>query len=278
MHSSYYVSKRLILFPILVVAATQLLLLRSVSSLNLTNAYLQHKCLISQRKYKRGSDYEKALKDIVESYSVKPKDSYGFRTGFGQTAYGKEPHIVASTFQCRIDSRGPKCASCVATASSELLRKRCPRNKGALIWYDQCLVEFSSFDTMGRINYDDNFCLPSAKNMSGDSISFEDRVFLLSNLTTLAVTKIDDKIEGIKKPVLYAAGEKRIGRKNLYAMVQCSADLSDRGCDACLTHYMMHFQECWKHKQGVRVLSRSCSFRYELYPFINPKSPYYTKF
>jgi len=139
-------------------------------------------------------------------------------------------------------------------------------------------VEFSSLDTSGQINYDDNFCMPSAKNLIGNSISLEERLHLLNNLTKIAVTKIDKNIEGIKKPVLYAAGEKRLGTKSLYGMVQCSADLSVQGCNECMLYYIVHFQECWESKQGVRVLSRSCNFRYELYPFINPKGPYYTKF
>ncbi|CAH8261370.1 unnamed protein product [Arabidopsis lyrata] len=159
-----------------------------------------------------------------------------------------------------------------------LLRKRCPRDKGAIIWYDQCLVDFSSLDTFGQINYDDNFCMPSTKNLIGDSISFEERLRLLDNLTEMAVTKIDRNIKGIKKAVLYAAGERRLGKNNLYGMVQCSGDLSVQGCNECMTYYTVHFQNCWKSKQGVRVLSRSCNFRYELYPFINPKGPYYTKF
>lgn len=139
-------------------------------------------------------------------------------------------------------------------------------------------MEFSSFDTTGQINYDDNFCIPSAKNVTGDSTSFEEGLFLLSNLTQLATTKRDKNIKGVNRPVLYAAGEKRFGKKNMYAMVQCTKDLTVKGCNECITYYMVHFQECWKRKQGVRVLSRSCNFRYELYPFINPKSPYYTKF
>lgn len=117
MYTSSSLSKRLVLVPILVVAATQLLLLRSVSSLNLTNAFLHHKCLVSQGKYKPGSDREKALDDIIQEFS---KDSYGFRTGFGMTSYGIEPDIVAVTYQCRGDSLGRKCYSCVATASSEV--------------------------------------------------------------------------------------------------------------------------------------------------------------
>ncbi|EOA32031.1 hypothetical protein CARUB_v10015275mg [Capsella rubella] len=275
MHSSSSESKRLVLFPILVVAATQLLLLQSVSSLNLTNAYLHHKCLDREGKYKPGSKYENALTKIIKGFS---EDSEGFRTGWRMTAWGKEPNMTAITYFCRTDSRGPKCRSCVATASSELLHKRCPRHRGAVIWYDQCVVDFSTFMTVGMINYDDNFCMSSAKNLSDDSISFTDRLFLLDNLTKLAITEIDKAIKEAKMPVLYAAGEKRFGKTNLYGMVQCSGGLSIKGCEECMTYYMVHFQKCWKRKQGVRVLSATCNFRYELYPFISPKSPYYTKF
>ncbi|XP_019092482.1 PREDICTED: cysteine-rich repeat secretory protein 18-like [Camelina sativa] len=275
MHSSSSVSKRLVLIPILVVAATQLLLLHSVSSLNRTNAYLHHKCLVSEGQYKPGSQYEKAFNELIKSFS---DGSYNFHYGWGFTAMGKEPDMIAITYQCRVDSRGPKCGTCVINASSELLRKRCPRDRGAVIWYDQCIVEFSRFNTIGQINYDDNFCMPSVKNLSGDSISFENRLFLLYNLTSLAITKIDENIKGVKTPVRYAAGEKRLGKKNLYGMVQCSGGLTVKGCQECIKYYIIHYQDCWKHKQGVRVLSPSCNFRYELYSFINPTSPYYTKF
>ncbi|EFH59590.1 hypothetical protein ARALYDRAFT_898655 [Arabidopsis lyrata subsp. lyrata] len=127
MYSSSSISKRFVLYLTVVVVTTQLLLVHSVSSLNLTNSYLHHKCLVSLGKYKPGSEYEKSLDDIIQSFSNKDKNSYGFRTGFSMKAYGKEPDMVAITYQCRVDSRGPKCQSCVVTAGYELLRKRCPR-------------------------------------------------------------------------------------------------------------------------------------------------------
>ncbi|KAG7578210.1 Gnk2-homologous domain [Arabidopsis thaliana x Arabidopsis arenosa] len=231
MYSSSSISKRLVLVPIMVVMATQLLLMRTVSSLNMTNAYLHHKCLVS----------------------------------YSMMAFGDEPGMVSVTFLCRGDSFGPKCRSCFATAQSEL-RKRCPRDKGGIIWYDHCLVEFSSSDTTGQINYDDGFCMPSAKNVSGDRISFEKSLLvLISDLTRIAVTKK-------QRPPLYAAGEKRLGKKKLYVMVQCMLDLSEKGCEECMSHNVVHYQDCYKQKQGARVLGRSCNFRFELYPFVDPKS------
>ncbi|CAE5968103.1 unnamed protein product [Arabidopsis arenosa] len=273
MYSSSSVSKRFVLYPIVVVVTTQLLLVRSVSSLNLTNSYLHHKCLVSEGKYKPGSKYEKSLDDIIQSFSNKDKNSYGFRTGFSMTAYGKEPDMVAITYQCRVDSRGPKCQSCVVTAGYELLRKRCPRDKGAIIWYDQCLVEFSSSDTSGQINYDDNFCMPSAKNLIGNSIPLEERLHLLNNLTKMAVTKIDKNIEGKYQPgSVYeknlntlirstSAGNFRSGfdqishgkgPNSVTFMYQCRGDSYGSRCRSCYTTALSALRKrCPRNKGGI---------------------------
>ena len=118
MYYSSSISKRLVLVPVLVVVATQLLLTRTISSLNMTNAYLHHKCLVSQGKIKPGSLDEKDFNAIIKSLS---KDSYAFRTGYSMMAFGDEPNMVSVTFQCRGDSYGDKCRSCFATAQSEVM-------------------------------------------------------------------------------------------------------------------------------------------------------------
>ncbi|CAL9221817.1 unnamed protein product [Arabidopsis halleri] len=185
MYSSSSISKRLVLVHILVVMATQLLLMRTVSSLNMTNAYLHHKCLVSQVWTR---------KTLMLSSKACRMIRMLFHDGL------------------RGDSYGPKCRSCFATAQSEL-RKRCPRDKGGIIWYDHCLVEFSSSDTTGQINYDDGFCMPSAKNVSGDRISFEKSLLVfISDVTRIAVTKKQKSIEKFDKPALYAAGEEKVVR------------------------------------------------------------------
>lgn len=117
MYSSSSISKSLVLVHILVVMATQLLLMRTVSSLNMTNAYLHHKCLVSQGKYKPGSLDEKNFNAIIKSLS---NDTDAFRGDYSMMAFGDEPDMVPVTFLCRGDSYGPKCRSCFATAQSEV--------------------------------------------------------------------------------------------------------------------------------------------------------------
>lgn len=154
------------------------------------------------------------------------------------------------------------------------LRRRCPRYKGGIIWFDQCLLEISSIDTVGQLNYDDSLCMSNAKNVRDDPYSF---IFkwdtLFDNLTSIAITEKNKNLKEVTKPALYGAGEKRLGTKKMYGMVQCTNDLSVKACEQCLVHNILQYQNCWKSgKRGARVLGRSCNFRYELYPFVNAKT------
>ncbi|ANM64980.1 receptor-like protein kinase-like protein [Arabidopsis thaliana] len=284
--SSFCLSKHLILVPILVMMA-QLLLIRNVLSLNMNNPYLYHKCSANQGEYKLGSLYKKSLDSGIQQLS---KDNEVFRGGFVYMDH-TDPNgtlRVYITFQCRGDIYGSHCRSCFATARAELF-KRCPRDKAAIIWYDQCFLEFSSISTGGKINYDDNICIdtararPNAKTHTGDDSVLE-FLRLFENLTNIAVTKRNNFVKDVEKPALYAAGEKRFGNKKIYVMVQCTHDLTPRACVECVNHNVRQFQDCYEDKpvglkKGARVLGRSCNFRFERYPFVNAKtSPNYLKF
>lgn len=109
MYFSYTLSKRLVSISIL---AIQLLLTSSVSSRNLTNEYLNHKCLVSQGKYKPGSKYEDHLNGLFREISSLPYR----RDGFAHITSGNHPNPATVIFQCHGDSYGSKCRSCAATA------------------------------------------------------------------------------------------------------------------------------------------------------------------
>ncbi|CAA7030249.1 unnamed protein product [Microthlaspi erraticum] len=217
----------------------------------------------SQGKYKPGSKYEKDLKDIIGSLS----STSNFTQGLEMMSFGKGPSFVSVTAQCRGDSYGPKCRECFNTAQAEL-RRRCPRDKGGIIWYDQCLLVFSAINSLGKVDNENNFCMSNAKNFSVDHYSNREWMTLITNLTTIA---IDDK-KPKDAPKLYAAGERRFGRKTVYGMVQCMLDIESKVCQECITDEIVKFHDCLFYKQGARVLGRSCNIRYEFYPFIATKA------
>ncbi|KAF8094065.1 hypothetical protein N665_0370s0001, partial [Sinapis alba] len=108
MYSLWSVIERLILIHVL---AIQLLVINSELLLNTTNAYLNHKCLVSQGKYKPGSEYGERLKRImIRFYS----GSYSGYDGLGDAT-------ISAILQCRGDSYGPKCHDCFATAFSAVI-------------------------------------------------------------------------------------------------------------------------------------------------------------
>ncbi|ESQ47486.1 hypothetical protein EUTSA_v10022150mg [Eutrema salsugineum] len=248
------------LVPILAIVTIQLLP-RSVSSLNLTNEYLHHECINSQGKYKKGSPFEDNLNRVIRSVST----TSNFRDGFDDTAFGDGPNKVYARLQCRADSYWSKCRTCLATAIAGL-RRRCPRNKGAIIWYDQCLLRISTIRVSGKIDYENKFYLSNPNKVNGNPVSFNKETSAF--LENLAYKATDTKnVDGIAL-VLYASGEKTIGTTNLYAMVQCTKDLVFNSCLECLKWILEEFPTCCDGKVGGRVLSTSCNFRYELYPFL----------
>ncbi|KFK22763.1 hypothetical protein AALP_AAs67340U000100, partial [Arabis alpina] len=101
MCTSYSLSKHLVFVHILALQ----LFTRSVSSLNFTNAYLNHKCLVKEGKYQPGSKFEKKFNDIIESVSTQLGDHIAISN-----------NSVTIIFQCRYDISDSKCRYCYATA------------------------------------------------------------------------------------------------------------------------------------------------------------------
>ncbi|CAA0383264.1 unnamed protein product [Arabidopsis thaliana] len=265
MYSSCSLLQRLVWFPFLALVATQLLFIRNVSSLNLTNEYLHHKCLVSEGKYKPGSKYEYILNDYIRFLAAG-----NFRSGSMHMTSGLKPNAVTILYQCRGDSYNSKCRSCYAAGISGL-RRRCPRNKGGIIWFDQCFVEITSISVIdfniSKINYENNFPLHNPNRVSGNIKSFNNETMALLKELALKANNKDNMDNG--KMALYASGEKRVGTKKVYAMVQCMRDLvKPKMCKECLESIIKEFPECCDGKQGGRILGTSCDFRYELYPFL----------
>ncbi|KAF8086607.1 hypothetical protein N665_0619s0001 [Sinapis alba] len=256
MKFSYSLSKQ-IWFPIV---AMQFLIIHSVSSLNLTNEYLSHKCFLNQGKYNSGSEYEDILNILFRSVRA---DVYDI-TGFIHTSEEKSPLDFASAmFQCRGDSYGSKCRTCADIAVAGF-RKRCPKNKGGIIWYEQCFLYVTAIADRMRIRtkYNNIFSMYNPNNVRGDGKLFAKRAVDFFSELTLKVEKPTEDF----RVILYASGKKKVGKNTLYAMVQCVELTLD--CKSCLAWSITKLFKNGNIKQGGRVLGMNCEIRYELYPFL----------
>ncbi|ESQ47670.1 hypothetical protein EUTSA_v10021371mg [Eutrema salsugineum] len=234
--------------------AIQLLFIQSVSSQSQNNAFLYHKCSDIEGNFTSKSPYESNLDSLFRRISYRVPSS-----GFAASSAGNSPDNVNGLALCRGDASSSDCGSCLATAIPEL-RQRCPNNKAGIIWYDNCLVKYSSTNFFGKIDYENRFYLYNVNNVS-DPASFNTQTkALLTELTQKATTGDNQK--------LFATGEKNLEKKKLYGLVQCTRDLRRESCKACLDGIIGELPNCCDGKEGGRVVGGSCNFRYEIYPFV----------
>ncbi|KAI6680670.1 hypothetical protein NL676_034551 [Syzygium grande] len=63
--------------------------------------------------------------------------------------------------------------------------------------------------------------------------------------------------------------------QTMYALLQCSPDLSQVDCQSCLGERINDYQGCCHGRLGGSIYKPSCIFRWDLYPFLesNPRNP-----
>ncbi|KAK8331321.1 hypothetical protein V6Z11_A10G067000 [Gossypium hirsutum] len=176
--------------------------------------------------------YEANLKELTGYLSIQAPPK-----GFGLGSIGQKPNQAYGLALCRGDVSTPDCKTCVVEAGSEI-RKRCPYNKGAIVWFYKWNLN--------------NVSEPQSFNAKTKE--------LLSELANQAYSN----------PKMYTVGETELyGSNKLYGLTQCTRDLSSTECKKCLDGIIEELPTCCDGKEGGRVVGGSCNFRYEIYPFVN---------
>ncbi|XP_038705041.1 cysteine-rich repeat secretory protein 38-like [Tripterygium wilfordii] len=210
----------------------------------------------SQDNYTNNGPYRNNLDVLLSFLAIKAPP-----TGFGLGWFGEAQNYVSGLALCRGDVSSPDCKTCIDDAGKELLQ-RCPNKKGAIIWYDYCLLKYSNVNFFGKIDDDNKFYLLNVNDVEGDPEVFYEKVKeLLSGLAS--------KAQGSQK--LYATGDLELQKfKKLYGLAQCTRDLSSVDCKKCLDDAIRDLPGCCFGKRGGRTVGGSCNVRYELYPIIDP--------
>ncbi|KAK8654097.1 hypothetical protein V6N13_128074 [Hibiscus sabdariffa] len=185
-------------------------------------------------------------------------------TSYIATSSGKDPDRVYGLAQCRGDIDSNDCSSCIQDAAKKL-RRRCPNQADARIWYDYCFLRYSKDDFAGEVDTSSGIIYFNVENVT-DPQSFNTELgALMDKIRSEAVMP---KNEGLGK------GKTKLSPfLTLYALVQCTRDLSQIDCAQCLAIAVGNFPNYCKNRKGCRVLYSSCYVRYELYPFYFPLDP-----
>ncbi|XP_061376508.1 cysteine-rich receptor-like protein kinase 10 [Gastrolobium bilobum] len=203
--------------------------------------------------YANGGSFENNLNKLLSSLPSNASMSKSYNA-----SSGVDQDIVYGLYMCLDYVSNETCKNCIATAIEDIV-KLCPQTEEAIVWEEVCQLRYSNNNFLGKLNVTGNIGKDNVQNTS-EPQKFESAVSeILNNLTQRASLNLSAN--------MYATGEVPYEDKTIYALVQCTIDLSASECSRCLESAIRDIPGCCYASIGARVLSRSCYLRYEFYPF-----------
>ncbi|KAL9456258.1 hypothetical protein AB3S75_005475 [Citrus x aurantiifolia] len=225
--------------------------------------YVYHFCS-DTANFTRNSTFESNLNRLLTSLPTNASRGNGFSKGFFNATAGQDPNRVYSLFLCRGDQTTNSCQNCVTFATRDVIG-RCPVSKDTIVWYDECLLRYSNRYIFSTRETTRTVYLWNTQNAT-DPVKFNDLVGSL--MGEAASQAMNDPKKFATKMANFTSFQK------LYALAQCTQDLSSSDCNICLRGAIAQLPTCCGGKEGGRVLTPSCNVRYEVYPFYNePATP-----
>ncbi|KAL9258679.1 Cysteine-rich receptor-like protein [Drosera capensis] len=197
------------------------------------------------------SSYQTTLDLLLSSLSSNATNGNGFYyTSIGSN----QSNTLHGLFLCRGDDSSSICQDCVATATTDLPSK-CPRSTRAIVWYEECMIRYSDESFYGVLDTAPMFSLLNTTVNTND----DDSAFMKVLVTTINDVALAAHTSGKR----FATGEAKYTNQTLYALTQCTPDLSMVDCYTCLRDIIGGLP-C--NESGI-VLCPGCYVRYAMQPF-----------
>lgn len=205
------------------------------------------------RTYQPNSTFAANLQKLVAELP-----SNASASGFSAGRFGAGAGAAYGIVLCRGDFLGKKCVDCLTEGFAQVqAATRCPRSADATLYYDQCQLRYSDQDFLaggGAANTPET----SASNMNKVSAG---NVAAFDGLVTRLVAAVSDAASN--RSARYATGQAGFPPENMnvYALAQCTQDLTTGQCRECLTGLINEM--AFAGKVGGRILGVRCDIRYE---------------
>ncbi|KAJ1433234.1 Gnk2-homologous domain [Sesbania bispinosa] len=198
--------------------------------------YLSHNCSNNETM---NNPFLSNLRTLFSSLTSNATTKTGF---FKTTVNGRDPSdTVHGLFMCRGDISPFPCQLCVQNAT-ERLSSECSSSSSreAIIWYDHCLLRYSdrslhsTVDTSPQFHEFNTMIVNSSKPNVLQLQSF----FTWTLAETLS--KVKTEIGGSTIKNYRTSSLKLNDQQTIYALAQCTPDLSDSDCNTCLKNIFLY--------------------------------------
>ncbi|KAM0945872.1 putative Gnk2-like domain-containing protein [Dioscorea sansibarensis] len=197
-------------------------------------------------KYTDNSPFSTNLNSLLSTLKAKSSSAISINETSGEA-----PATAFGLFFCTGDLSQANCQACIQTAINNIT-SRCPSSKHAIIWYDYCELRYSDTNFFG-VPDNNGFAMININENTTSSRPVE----VVSQLVQEAP---------LEHPLMFKS--QAFVNESLYALAQCSSDLSSKGCSDCLTTILANIKSCCTSAKGWRYLAPSCWIRYEATPFL----------
>ncbi|KAA3478608.1 cysteine-rich receptor-like protein kinase 25 [Gossypium australe] len=178
--------------------------------------FLYNNCNPNTTTYTRNSPYRRNLNILLSSFQSNSTRQSGF---YNLTVGQAPPDIVYGLFLCRGDVTKEICRECVRTASGQILQ-RCPNQKTALVYYDECTIRYSNSSFFSEWEQE-----PVLELLNTGNVSQPERFMQLLGNTMNEIATRAAKGDQLGKK--YATQEVNFTAfQTLYTLAQCTPDLS----------------------------------------------------
>ncbi|KAG8382491.1 hypothetical protein BUALT_Bualt05G0082800 [Buddleja alternifolia] len=170
---------------------------------------------------------------------------------------------------CRGDVQPDMCRTCIQNATIELI-DLCPNQRQAILWRENCTLRYSDSSIFGNMADSPDVIGYSSANVTNPE-QFS------GGLRTL-IDQLRGQAASGGSLMKVAAGDRTTPdfQTTIYALLQCSPDISPDDCRRCLTSAAQRITGCCGLsidsnvlRRGVNVRQPSCTLRYEITPFYN---------
>uniref|UniRef100_A0A6N2KYY8 Uncharacterized protein n=1 Tax=Salix viminalis TaxID=40686 RepID=A0A6N2KYY8_SALVM len=210
--------------------------------------------------YTTNSTYQRNLNNLLSSLASDTQIDYGFYN----LSVGEFPDRVNAFALCRGDVAVDVCRSCVNDSTRKIVEV-CPNRMDVIGVYEFCMIRYSNRSIFGVVD-DKRYLFTTNSNYV-----FDETVFNQSLQTLFARLQARAASESSLKK--FASGNQSAGVETVYAIVQCTPDLSEGQCSGCLLDVFRLILNCCngdvQGKIGARFITPSCNLRWELGKFFN---------
>lgn len=224
-------------------------------------------CLDKFGTFTPGGTFDKNRRLILSSLA----SEVTAQDGFFNASIGTNADQVYAMGMCIPGAKQKLCRDCIKEASDQLVQI-CPNQTAAFHWSGGgetlCLARYSNRPSFRPLDLDPPSVGYNTGNLSTNLTDFD---ILWEQLSVRMVTQASPssgKDLSVSNRRFYVADIANLTRiQTVYALMQCTPDISPSNCNTCLRRSVDAYMDCCRGRQGGYAYWPNCIFRWDLYPF-----------